>query len=365
MMTERTGTKLLIAGGGTGGHVFPAIALAEEFLKRAEGNQVLFVGTERGLESKILPSLGYRLATINVTGLKGKGLWSGLGALKRIPGSMAQSRSIIKEFEPNVVLGVGGYASGPTVLAAQLMGVPTAITEQNATPGMANTILGRFVNRIFVSFEETKVWFPIRRVLFTGNPVRSGFLRSVRQDRAGDEPFRVLIFGGSQGASAINHAVMAALPYLADLKGSISIIHQTGTAELEEVTRAYRDQGMDAEILPFIDDMSAAYEKADLLVCRAGATSIAEITAMGKAALLIPFPHAAGDHQVLNGRALVKQGAAEMLEQKDCTGELLALHIGDLYRDPDRVNAMEAASKAMGNPDAAQVIIDRCLEIAR
>ena len=365
MMTERTETKLLIAGGGTGGHIFPAIALAEEFLKRAEGNQVLFVGTERGLESKILPSRGYRLETINVSGLKGKGFWNGLAALKRIPGSMAQSRSIIKEFEPNVVLGVGGYASGPTVFAAQFMGVPTAITEQNASPGMANTILGRFVNRIFVSFEETKVWFPIRRVLFTGNPVRSGFVSSVPKHRVGDEPFTVLVFGGSQGASAINHAVVAALPYLSDLKGSIRIIHQTGTAELEEVARGYHDQGMDAEILPFIDDMSAAYEKADLLVCRAGATSIAEITAMGKAALLIPFPHAAGDHQVLNARALVKQGAAEMLEQKDCTGESLAMHIRDLYGDPNRLKTMETASKAMGNPDAAKVIVDRCLEIAR
>lgn len=365
-MIERIkSARMIIAGGGTGGHLFPAIAVAEEFLRRSEQNEVLFVGTAAGLEARILPRMGYRLETIEVAGLKGKGLWKVLAGLKRIPGSIIKSRGIIKEFKPQVVLGVGGYASGPTVLAAHLMGIPTAIAEQNASPGMANAILGRFANRIFVSFEETKVWFPIRRVIHTGNPVRTGFLEEVEERSTEEKPFTLLIFGGSQGASGVNRAVAAALPYLEDLKGSMRIIHQTGSADLEWVKEEYAKRRMDVEVQPFIDDMARVFRIADLLVCRAGATTIAEITAMGKAAILIPYPHAAGDHQVLNAKALVKRGAAEMIEERDLTGESLAMHIRDLYHDPERLKSVAENSKKMGKPDASRVIVDRCMEIIR
>lgn len=365
MIRAGLSVKIIIAGGGTGGHVFPALAVAEELLRRDEGHEVLFIGTRRGLEAKILPSRGFNLKTIDVVGLKGKGFFGSLGGFSRVPGSMGQSRSIIKEFKPRLVLGVGGYASGPAVMTAHLMGIRTAIAEQNAQPGFTNTVLGKFANRIFVSFEETKTWFPIRRVIHTGNPVRAGFFEAPESRPAGDGIFTILVFGGSQGASAINRIMTEALPRLADLKQAFRIIHQTGGADFEKVAAAYSASGMSAEVHPFIDDMPSRFGTADLLVCRAGATSIAEITAAGKASLLIPYPHAAGNHQVLNARALVKRGAAEMIEEKDCTGEILAARIRALCGDSVKLQSMKEASKALGRPLAARAIVDHCLEMAR
>mgnify|MGYP000210641308 CR=1 FL=1 len=363
MNAEKRGMKMLIAGGGTGGHVFPAIAVAEELIRRGDDNEVLFVGTGRGLEARVIPKAGYRLQTIDVAGLMGKGFMGVLTGLKKIPGSIIRSRAVIREFKPDVVMGVGGYVSGPVVITAHFMGIRTAVAEQNAVPGMTNNILGRFADRIFVSFEETSEWFPVRRVLYTGNPVRSGFARPAGKKKPDDGVFTLLIFGGSQGASSINRSVIAALPYLEDLKESLVIIHQAGMNDRDEVEEAYLRRGLNAKVVDFIDDMPAVYEEADLLICRAGATSIAEITAMGKASLLIPYPYATGNHQVLNARALVKKGAAEMLEEKDCTGESLAMHIRDMYRDPTRRQSMEVASKDMGNPDAAGVIVDHCFDL--
>ncbi|MDD5475858.1 MAG: undecaprenyldiphospho-muramoylpentapeptide beta-N-acetylglucosaminyltransferase [Syntrophales bacterium] len=364
-MSGKSGpVKIIIAGGGTGGHVFPALALADEFLRCSEGNEVLFVGSERGLEAKIMPERGYNLRTISIAGVKGKGLFGSLRGLARIPRSMVQSWLIIREFRPGLVLGVGGYASGPVVMAAHLMGIKTAIAEQNAAPGLANNILGRFANRIFVSFEETKDWFPIRRVIHTGNPVRYGFVTSAAGEKRDEKLFTILVFGGSQGASGINRLVLEAVPHLLDLKGCLRIIHQTGEAEGGKVAEFYKESGINAEVHSFIDDMPGAYGLADLLVCRAGATSIAEITAAGKAAILIPYPHAAGDHQVLNARVLVNRGAAEMIEEKNCTGEVLSSRLRDLYGNPEKLRDMEKASKALGNPDAAGKIVDYCLELA-
>ncbi len=356
--------KMIIAGGGTGGHLFPGVAIAEEFLKRDKENGVLFIGTERGLEAKVLKDLGFELRLITIEGVKGRGLRS-LVALIKIPWSLLQSFGIIRSFSPDVVIGVGGYASGPAVMAACLMGIRTAIAEQNALPGVTNRILAKFVRRIFVSFSESLKWMPPEKTVVSGNPIRSGFFET-RSDsgKAGDR-FTVLVFGGSQGAHRINEAVKDALPHLKEWRDRLRFIHQTGEKDAGDMEKAYREQGMDAEVFPFIRDMASAYSKADLLICRAGATSIAEITACGKAAVFIPFPFAVNDHQTGNARVLVEAGAAEMIAEKGLDGGKLAHVIRRLSADPARLKAMEEKSRSLGNPRAAADIVDACIEMAK
>ncbi|MBE9547640.1 MAG: undecaprenyldiphospho-muramoylpentapeptide beta-N-acetylglucosaminyltransferase [Proteobacteria bacterium] len=355
--------KIIIAGGGTGGHLFPGVAVAEEFLKRDRKNNVLFIGTERGLEGKILPDMGFQLRTINVEGIKGKGLMKSIGASFKIPGSLVQSWMIIREFCPDIVIGVGGYASGPAVITAHFMGIKTAIAEQNAIPGITNRILGRFVDRAFLTFPKTKKWFSEEKAVVTGNPIRNGFSKVEEKTERIDDRFALLIFGGSQGAHAINRAVLDSVKYLKEIKDKLKIIHQTGNDDLEWVTEVYTDCEMDAEVLPFIDDMASAYRSADLLICRAGATTIAEITASGKAAILVPFPFATGDHQTENARVLTAAGAAEMIPERDLSGELLAEVIRRFYRNTSAIGKMEEKSASLGNIRAAADIVDECLAL--
>ncbi len=357
------GLGMIIAGGGTGGHLFPGIAVAEEFLRRDPENRILFIGTERGLEKKVLGGLGLPLRTIPVEGIKGRGALRIAGALAKIPASLFASFRILREFRPAIVLGVGGYASGPAVLAARVMGTETAIAEQNAFPGLTNRILGRFADRIFLTFSASQRWFPENRTLVTGNPVRAAFLAEKPREGKDDPRFTILIFGGSQGAHAINRFVGEALVGLEHLKNRIRFIHQAGEKDRDIVDAAYRERGFAAEVLPFIMDMAAAYRAADLLICRAGATSIAEITAGGKAAILIPFPFAVNDHQTKNAEILARTGAAEMIAEKDLSGELLASAIERLSRNPEAVRKMEAAAAALGNRRAAAEIVDACLAL--
>ncbi len=360
---ENRGIGMIIAGGGTGGHLFPGIAIAEEVLGRNPLNRVLFIGTERGLEKKILGRMGYPLRILKVEGLKGRGALRTAAALLKIPGSLVASFRIIRDFCPDIVIGVGGYASGPAVLAARLMGVTTAIAEQNAFPGLTNRILGRFAERIFLAFSASKQWFPAGRTRVTGNPIRAAFFEEKTEDRKKDRRFTLLIFGGSQGAHAINRIVSEALDDLLPLKEQLRFIHQTGEKDREIVAAAYLERGMEAEVSPFIVDMAAAYRSADLLVCRAGATSIAEITAGGKAAILIPFPFAAADHQTKNAEVLAGAGAAEMIPERELNGRRLAEAIERIYRDPGAVRRMEAAAAALGNRRAAADIVDACLDL--
>lgn len=357
--------RIAIAGGGTGGHLFPGVAIAEEFRRRDRDARVLFIGTNRGLEARVLPGIGFDLATLDVEGIKGRGFARSAAALAKIPRSLLQSRRIIGRFAPDIVIGVGGYASGPAVLAARFMGLPTAIAEQNAIPGETNRVLGKFADRIFVSFPETARWFRADRVRVTGNPIRAAIAGGTRRSRKPGEPFTVLVFGGSQGAHRINLAVLEALPHLADMKERLRIIHQTGEDDLETVKKGYGEHSMDAEALPFITDMASAYGNADLLVCRAGATSIAEITASGKAALLIPFPHAVNDHQTKNAELLVNRGAAEMIPERDLSGERLSGVIRRLAGNPAAVGDMERRAAGLGNVRAAADIVDECLDLAR
>jgi UDP-N-acetylglucosamine--N-acetylmuramyl-(pentapeptide) pyrophosphoryl-undecaprenol N-acetylglucosamine transferase len=356
--------KMIIAGGGTGGHLFPGVAIAEEFLRRDGENRVLFIGTEKGLESRVLKDLGYDLRTVTIEGLKGRGLRA-VRALFKIPWSLIQSAGIIRAFFPDMVIGVGGYASGPAVMAAWFMGIPTAVAEQNALPGVTNRILSRFVRRVFVSFTESLKWLPAEKTGVTGNPIRAGFFKGTGAGRMKDGRFVVLVFGGSQGAHRINEAVMEALPCLEPLKDRLRFIHQTGGRDGEAVKEAYRQRGIEAEVLPFIRDMALAYGSADLLICRAGATSIAEITACGKAAVFIPFPYAIHDHQTGNARVLVEAGAAEMIAEKDLDGRGLAQVIERLSRDPERIRLMEEKARSLGHPGAASDIVEACMELVK
>ena len=353
--------KVIIAGGGTGGHLFPGIAIAEEFLKRDPANDILFVGTKKGVETRVLPGLGFNLRTLDVEGIKGRGFVKIAAAILKIPGGMIESCRLMRSFSPDVVIGVGGYASGPAVLAAHFMGIPTAVAEQNALPGITNRMLGRFVDRIFLTFPDTEKWFPEKKTVHSGNPVRAAFFAATGKTEKKGDRFTVLIFGGSQGARGINAAVVDSLPHLTKIKDRLKIIHQTGSAGLDPISAAYASHGMDAEVLPFILDMAAAFRAADLLVCRAGATSIAEITASGKASILIPFPYAANDHQTKNAEALVRAGAALMIQERDLNGRILAETIERFYRHPEEIREMEERSAGLGNIHAAADIVDACL----
>ena len=354
---------MIIAGGGTGGHLFPGIAIAEEFLRRNPAHRILFIGTERGLEKKVLGGLGLPLRTIRVEGIKGRGAMQTPGALAKIPGSLVASFRILREFSPDIVVGVGGYASGPAVLAGRLMGMKTAIAEQNAFPGLTNRILGNFTDRIFLAFSASQRWFPKGRTLVTGNPIRAAFLVERPEERKNGPFFTILIFGGSQGAHAINRIVGEALDDLLHLKDRLRFIHQTGESDRETVAEAYRTRCFTADVSPFIMDMAAAYREADLLLCRAGATTIAEITVGGKASILIPFPFAVNDHQTRNAEVLSRAGAAEVIAEKDLSGPLLAALMERLYRNPEAVRNMGASAAKLGKPNAAKDIVDACLAL--
>ncbi|HOO90575.1 MAG TPA: undecaprenyldiphospho-muramoylpentapeptide beta-N-acetylglucosaminyltransferase [Syntrophales bacterium] len=361
MERETKRIKIVLAGGGTGGHVFPAVAIAGEFLERETVRDVLFIGTERGLEARILHDMGFTLRTIRVEGLKGRGIVGVIGGMLKVPRSIAQSVSILRAFRPDIALGVGGYASGPAVIAAHFMGVKTAIAEQNALPGLTNRMLGRFVDRIFLTFPDGGRWFPDEKTVVTGNPVRREFLQGIKRSHRDGDTFSILIFGGSQGASAINRAVVDSMQYLNGMRDRLVITHQTGARDLEEVSAAYRHYGINAAVHPFITDMAAAYGSADLLICRAGATSIAEITASGKASVLIPYPFAAGGHQELNARMLADMGAAEMVLEENLDGKILAGVIRRLADSPETISKMEEKSEELGNVKAAKCIVDECL----
>lgn len=355
--------RLIIAGGGTGGHLFPGIAVAEEFLARGPENEVLFVGTERGIEARLLPKLGYRLELISASGMKGMGTTRKIMSAGRLLYGYAQSRKILKEFRPDLVLGVGGYASAPLVLAARGMRIRTFIHEQNAAPGITNKILGRVVDGIFVSMPESTQSFPEGHTQMTGNPIRKEILWGFQERlRSAGDSFSLLVFGGSAGAQRINSAMLEALPHLEGVKQRLKITHQTGEKDIERVREGYRAQGFQAQVTGFIDNMSQAYSAADLVVCRAGATTIAEVTACGKGCIFIPFPYAADDHQKKNAESLIKRDAGFMILEEDLSGEALAAQILTLMENPERLAEVERNARSLAQLDAAQAIVAAMLE---
>ncbi|HYV46257.1 MAG TPA: undecaprenyldiphospho-muramoylpentapeptide beta-N-acetylglucosaminyltransferase [Myxococcaceae bacterium] len=355
--------RVLIAGGGTGGHLFPGIALAEEVSTRHHKNSVVFVGTDRGLEARVVPAAGYTLEIIPARGLKGMGLLRLLQGLFTLPAALFASWRILRKYRPDVVVGVGGYASFPVVLCAWLQRVPTAVQEQNALPGLTNRILGRIARVVFISFEEARRWFPAGKSNLIGNPIRAKLTDNFLRSRAEHAKFTVLVFGGSLGAKRVNALMLEALDQLGDLKEGMRFVHQTGKADLESVKQGYAARGFDAEVVEFIDDMSSAYATADLVVCRAGATTVAELTVCKKAAILIPYPYATDNHQEVNARSLVDAGAALMFRESELTGQILATNIRGLKASPDRLRRMEKQAGLLGRPEAAKELADVCVQM--
>jgi len=359
--------RLLIAGGGTGGHLFPGLALGEEVKTRHPRNDVLFVGSAKGIEAREVPKAGYPLEIIDVGPLKRMGFKGFVRGLFRIPIALKQSRKILKTFDPDVVVGVGGYSSGPVVLAAYFMGIPTAVQEQNALPGFTNKFLGRFVRAVFIAFEEARAYFPESKTHLLGNPIRRAFLDNYLHTKAPEERLSLFVTGGSQGAHMLNLRVVEAMEILAPQIGSrLRLLHQTGVKDQPEIAARYqklRQSGLEAEAVAFIDDMPRAYASADMLVCRAGATTIAELTVCKKPAILVPFPFAADDHQTVNAHAMVDAGAALLFGEKDLSGEKLAAELRALEADRGRLSKMSRASGLLGRPEAAREIADVCVSL--
>lgn len=350
---------MLIAGGGTGGHLFPGVAVARELLARVPDGRVVFVGTAAGLEARVIPREGFLLEVIRSAGLKGKSLASLVRGLALLPLSAVDAWRVLSRHRPAVVVGVGGYSSGPVVGLAALRGVPTLLMEQNATPGITNRLLARVVRAAAVTYEESLPVFG-RKAFVAGNPVRREFFEPAGP-RAGG-PARVLVFGGSQGAHAINVAMAAAAPHLAG-GPRLALTHQTGERDVQLVREAYRAAGLEARVEPFLFQMDREMRDADLVVCRSGATTLAELMAAGKPSILVPLPTATDDHQRKNALALVTRGAARMLEQRDLTGEALAAEIQALAGDITARSGMASAAARLARPDAARVIVDRILEL--
>ena len=355
--------KVLIAAGGTGGHIYPGIAVAKEILRRDAGSEVLFVGTARGLEKKIVPENSFQLSLINSAGLKNVGFVGKLKGLIVLPRSFWEARKILKGFAPDVVVGAGGYVSGPVLLTAHFMGFPTLVMDSNALPGFTNRQLARFVDKAALTFDAAIPFFGQKGVV-TGNPVRKEFF-NVTQRPVG-ESINLLIFGGSQGARAINDAMMAALPLLSGQSANLSITHQTGDSQFEAVRNGYAENGWpEADVRLYISNMVEAFDASDLIISRAGATTCAEVAAAGKAAIMVPFPDAADDHQRKNAEALAANGAARMLVQSELNGEALANELIDLISKPELIAEMGASARKMARPDAAKVAVDMIEELKR
>jgi len=355
--------RVVITGGGTGGHLFPALAVRAALLRRHPGAQVLFVGAAAGVEASILPRMGLDFRGLEAPPVKGRGRRRQLRALAALPRVVSQARRLLREFAPQVVLGVGGYASFPSVVAARLLRIPAVIHEQNAYPGLANRWLARGAAAVAVSFGAAARFFPRGRTTVTGNPVRPEIRpgdAAAARGHLGLAPgsFTVLVFGGSQGAHRINLARVEALPRLAHLRDRLQFLHATGAQDAARVREAYRGGGWQSRVEPFFEDMATAYTAADLVVARAGASTVFELAALGKPALLVPYPFAANDHQRLNAEAMVGLGAAWILLDAYCDGPRLAATVQAALEKPELLRAMGEKARALARPDAAERIVE-------
>lgn len=355
--------NIVVAAGGTGGHLYPAVALAREFLRQEPDASILFVGSARGIETRVLAHEGFELQAISARPVMGRSALRALLALCSFPVALWQSLNILRARRADLVIGIGGYTSPPVLVAAWLLSIPRVIVEPNAYPGMANKMLGPLANAVFLAFKAAEPYFAPSKVRVVGTPVRRAF---VEASLAGSAPISgrtrktVLIFGGSQGAHAINMAMVEALPHLSDMREQVAVIHQTGTADYERVKAAYEAAGLRAEVTPFLYEMPHALRSADLMVSRSGAVTVAELAVCGKAAILIPLPHAIYQHQERNARVLETAGAAVVLPQETLAGPTLARVIQELLGDADRLRAMGERSLALGRPDSAEIIVRDC-----
>jgi UDP-N-acetylglucosamine--N-acetylmuramyl-(pentapeptide) pyrophosphoryl-undecaprenol N-acetylglucosamine transferase len=368
--------RIAIAAGGTGGHLFPGIAIGQAFMTRSAANAVLFVSIGKPFEKTALAKAGFPLERITSAALKGQGLWGGLKAMLKLPRGVYESVQILRRFKPHMVLGLGSYTSAPLILSAWLMRIPIGLHEQNILPGLTNRILAPLADRIFVSFENTRFTTRCkksqkvnRKIDVTGNPVRREILQAAMvqenfRPADTDEPrvFTVLIIGGSQGAHRINKAMADAGRYIKEKK-NFFFVHQTGQKDREETEAAYKKNNIACTVAPFFEDMAQKYRQADLVVSRAGATTVAEITALGKGSIFIPYPYAADDHQTINARNLVREGAAEMISDKDIDGKILSGRIAYYGTHREELAAMASNAKNFGKPDAAERIVDGCYDM--
>ena len=345
---------VLIAAGGTGGHLFPGIAVADELVRRDRETRVVFAGTPRGLESRLVPKAGYALELLPILPLNGVGIARTLLGLLVLPWGLLKSARLVLRLRPAAVLGIGGYAGGPVTLLAALLGVRAVILEPNARPGFTNLVLRPFVGAAACAYDEARASFGAKGVL-TGNPVRGGF--SALPAKEPRQPITLLAFGGSQGSRVLNQALVAALPWLPGPE-RLRIVHQTGPAMRDQVEAAYREAKRPGEVVAFLDDMERRFGEADLVLSRSGATTCAELCAAGKAAVLVPFAGAADDHQTTNARALEAQGAARVVGERQLTGDSLARAVAELLGDPQALSAMGAAARRLGRPEAAARVAD-------
>ncbi len=360
-----TPPRLMVVGGGTGGHVYPGVAIAEAWLQRVPRGEVVFVGSPKGLEARVIPALGHPFVPVEARRLKNAGLVERLKSLLRMPVAIWEGRRVVRDHDPTAVIGVGGYVSGPVVLAASMGGRPCAVAEQNARPGLTNRILSRFVQRVFTAFPEAMARFNGKKVRELGNPVRQAFLKAVAGAREAGEKRHILVLGGSQGARALNEMLPEAFATLLQSHTDLRITHQTGRDKDTPVRTAYVELGLDdVHVCPFIEDMAGTMATADLVVARAGATTVAELAVVGCPALFIPFPYAADDHQAANASSLVTAGAALMEREEALDSARLASLLDDLLTAPGRLGAMAHAALDRGRPDAANAIVDSLCELA-
>lgn len=355
--------RLIVAGGGTGGHLFPGIAVASAMRERIDSTRVLFIGTSRLLDQQALAGLGFELAALECGGVKGLGMKERLRTLLQMPGAVLKARRMLQRFQPDLVLGVGGYVTGPVLLAARSLGVPVAIHEQNSVPGMANRLAGKLADRVFISLPCQPEFAPAKTVQ-TGNPVRGEILAAAATPHESGCPPTILVLGGSQGAHRVNMLMLEAMEILAGEEVAMRLIHQTGSADAAQVAREYERIGIKAEVSAFIRDMARVYRRADLVVSRAGATTLAELAVMGLPALVIPFPYAADDHQTTNGQYYEKGHGCKVLRQATLSGEILARTISEYLQNTKELHTMSANMKTMAMPEATNRIVDECLRLA-
>ncbi|OGC77844.1 MAG: undecaprenyldiphospho-muramoylpentapeptide beta-N-acetylglucosaminyltransferase [candidate division Zixibacteria bacterium RBG_16_50_21] len=359
--------KIMLAGGGTGGHLFPAIAIAEELKKRRADVEIVFVGTERGLEAKMLPEFGYRLESLEVRGLTRKLDWRNLFFLYHLVKSLNQAKRLLKEERPDVVIGTGGYASGPPLFVASTIGIPTLVQEQNSYPGLTTRSLAKRANKVFLAYEEAKKFFKRQNNLeVVGNPVRPNFKqidRTEARKKLGLDPNHkvILVVGGSQGAVAVNQAILLDLDLL-EGKNTLQLVWQTGQNDIERVKTLLSGRKLPVTLVPFIQEMGACYTASDLVISRAGALTLAEITLCGKPAILIPYPHAAADHQRHNAEVLVNAGAAEMILEKDLRITRPLSRALELLKDERKLSAMSEQSLKLARPEALDKIVSEILK---
>lgn len=362
--------KIVLAGGGTGGHLFPGIAIAEELRRRSGSPEVIFIGTEKGIEASIVPREGYPIRYLDAEGVVGKSLMKKVSAGIKTAVSVYEARRLLRGLRPDAVIGLGGYASFSPVLVGSFLSIPTVIMEQNAVPGLANKILSRIADIVCVTYHESISFFPKNKTYITGNPVRQGIV-TARKESAYElfglerGKFTVFVFGGSLGARKINNAVCNVFSYIHDMREKIQFLHQTGKDDYEAVRETYRKWEFKGTLAPFIHRMPEAYAVADLVISRAGATTLAELTAVGRPSLLVPYPHAAGHHQEQNAQRLSEMGAARIILDHELDGEILAKNLRELYESPEIRTEMARSCRSLGRPDAAQKVVDIVMSLIK